>query len=82
MEMNPVGQWLRIDAYDRSTGGFDDTNPGISLTSSHRGKESKFSTLGLAQTAKSTKLYLSSKLDWCKAVPWEGSCLDDLWNSS
>ena len=36
--MNPVGQWMRIEGYDKSTGGFGDIDPGISLPLSFWGK--------------------------------------------
>lgn len=60
--MNPVGQWVRIEGYDKSTGGFGYIDPGISLPLSFWGKSQ--TTLLLAEPKLPNPQSCSSHPTW------------------
>ena len=82
MEINPVGQWMRIEGYDKSTGGFGDIDLGISLPLSFWGKNRTTEFLAEPKLPNPQSSNSHPSLMWSEAIPWEALDLHDPWNSS
>lgn len=83
MEMNPVGQWLRINGYNESVGGFGNIDPDIFFSPITLGEKSQ-NTQHLAEPKLLSPWSSNSYPNWigAKLYPKKALGLHDIYNSS